>query len=431
MKIIYNTFILDSNGNNVTGNFKGTQTIPNSPENNKSEYKKYKTNPLNIVQDTLKNQMFPAYTIDSSSEYNDAVFGSPVACFDFYNYKAYGQFTIDGIAPRNKDGKRLYMAPQGIVVDDETGDYYISFNMGSVPDSVQHGGPQQIQIAGVPNEYVNILPIIKFNNKGEPQGIEYVIGGNHEGFMTIFTDKAGYKRLGVQAFPRGVGTRNNDKKPDGFDKSWESYYYIGDDIATYYSFTLSGMFTDNNRNGNQLLHSNEYGGIGKVMDKEFDTLSFEGYELPNNSDFRIDPYNKTINVTRDYNNTFKYQDDGKIIPVEYINVYNLKQQSSNNRQSSCIRGSRLYSTFGGQNRNGMKRPEIRASLIMNSKALLDNSQSLIGYKQFKDDEIPDFWETEGCWVNKEETSLWFIIKSYYADDNQQTHITVYRVDLSL
>ena len=133
MKIIYNTFILDSNGNNVTGNFKGTQTIPKSPENNKSEYKKYKTNTLNIVQDTLKNQMFPVYTIDSSPEYNGVVFGSPVACFDFYNYKAYGQFTIDGIAPRDKDGKRLYMAPQGIVVDDETGDYYISFNMGSVP----------------------------------------------------------------------------------------------------------------------------------------------------------------------------------------------------------------------------------------------------------------------------------------------------------
>lgn len=420
---VYSSHVFDKDGNDVTGSINNSDI-------------KIHSNAGNVTLGSMSNKLL--YFSDSSNiEFPRIVnrhletrelFGKTTEVLSYNYYAAYGNFTINGVSPRSKNNKRLYYAPQGVAVDPDNGDYYVSFNMGSIPSEIENGGPQRTILSGVQNEWVNVLPIIKFNNAGSPQGIEYIIGGSHEGFMSIWYDSVRKeKRLGVCAYPHGVGTRNNDKKPDGFDPSWDSYYYIGNDASTYYSFSVEGRFNSSNRDDEQLFHAKEYGGNGIILDKEFDVKQLNA---PNNSEVRVDPYRHIAQVTSSVKpNVFKFNPSGgtnNFKPVEYLNIENIRQDGDNAFQSACIRGGHIYGSFGGQ--NDIKRPEIRASII-NGGNELPNNQSLVDVHRFTNDEINDFWETEGCWVDEKEENLWFIVKWYDGTDNQKSTMKIFKTEL--
>lgn len=424
MPNVYVTTIFDSEGNNVTGSFnqKDFTITSSSPNPNKAHGIKNAT--LNFSQDNS----IPFISVKPSQK--EPVFGKPEEVFSWLYYASYSTFTIDGVTPRTKGGKRNYLAPQGIVVDEETNEYYVSFNLGDVPTEVEYGGPQRVKLAGVENEYINLLPIIKFNSSGVAQGIEYVIGGTHEGYMTLWKDSnTGKKYLGVAAYPHGVGTRNNDKKPDGFDDSWTPYYYIGNDNVTYYAFNVAGKFTSNDRSSNQLLHASEYGGTGIVMAKKFDSTNLNTQQ---NSEIHVDPYRKIVQTAAAVvPNVFKFdptKTTQDFSPIPYLNFQNGRQGSSNSYQSACIRGGHFYASYGSRT-SPVGQAELRVSLItkgLHSK----NNQSLCDYKVFTDEEVPNFYETEGMWVNEAETYAWFIVKHYVSDNNQLSTMRVFRTPLS-
>lgn len=424
MPNVYVTTIFDSDGNNVTGSFNQKDFTITSSNPNPNKAHGIKNATLNFSQD---NSIPYVYVNPSEKQ---PIFGKPEEMFSWLYYAAYSTFTIDGVTPRNKGGKRNYLAPQGIVVDEETNEYYVSFNLGDVPTEVQYGGPQHVSLAGVPNEYINLLPIIKFNSAGVALGIEYIVGGTHEGYMTLWNDKkSGKKYLGVAAYPHGVGTRNNDKKPDGFNDSWTSSYYIGDDNATYYWFDLKNKFTSTDRSGNDLLHDATYNPEGALLTKLFDTSSLGAKQ---NSEMHIDPYRNIILADAvDSPNTFRYSplaDDKTIAPINYLNLQDVHQGTQNTYQSSCIRGGHFYASYGNHN-SSVAKAELRVSLITNGLHS-ENNQSLSDYKVFTDEEVPNFYETEGMWVNEAETYAWFIVKYYNHDNNQLSTMRVFRTPLS-
>ena len=428
MPNVYVTTIFDSEGNNVTGSFnqKDFTITSSSPNPNKAYGIKNAT--LNFSQD---NSIPYVYVNPSEKQ---PIFGQTTELFEWFYYKSYPEFTIDGVTPRTSGGKRIYLAPQGLVVDDETNDYYISFNLGSVYVETANGGPNRVKLAGVQNEYANVVPIIKFNNIGMPQGIEYVIGGNHEGYMTIFRGQDGNKRLGIAAYPHGIGTRTGDAKPDGFNNDWTPYYYINDDEQlTYYSFPIDNKFTENNRNSNQLLHSDEYGGNGIIMTKHFSASDFG---IQHNPEFHIDPFRKIVQVDTpnrkivESPNIFRVNlasENNSFQVVNYLNAVNIGQGATNTYQSSCLRGGHLYATYGSLGSETGKH-EIRVSLI-NKGQNIENNQSLIDYKIYSDNEVPNFYETEGCWVNESETAIYFIIKHYDSNNNQNSTLRVFKTNL--
>ena len=427
-KDVYITTIFDEGGQNVTGQFNNSDFISRATNNDAGQFIG-KANPtLNF-----KNQNnLPLITFNPSDK--KSVFGQTTELFEWFYYKSYPEFTIDGVTPRTSGGKRIYLAPQGLVVDDETNDYYISFNLGSVYVETANGGPNRVKLAGVQNEYANVVPIIKFNNVGMPQGIEYVIGGNHEGYMTIFRGQDGNKRLGIAAYPHGIGTRTSDAKPNGFNNDWTPYYYINDDEQlTYYSFPIDNKFTENNRNSNQLLHSDEYGGNGLVMTKHFSASDFG---IQHNPEFHIDPFRKIVQVDTpnreivESPNIFRVnlaRENNSFQVVNYLNAVNIGQGATNTYQSSCLRGGHLYATYGSIGSETGKH-EIRVSLI-NKGQNIENNQSLIDYKIYSDNEVPNFYETEGCWVNESETAIYFIIKHYDSNNNQNSTLRVFKTAL--
>lgn len=410
MAHVFYTKFYDDDGTDITGKIKNSNISVLSKDNT-TNAKVGKHNKYLFYNDVAE---FPVLNVTNNQQ---STFGSVSKVFEYLYYAAYNTYTIDGVTPRCKDGKRIYLGPQGLVIDEDNGDFYVSFNLGSIPNEVEHGGPRRIKLSGVPNEYVNLLPIIKFNKSGVPQGIEYIVGGNHEGFLSILKDSEGNKKLGVCAYPHGIGTQTKVKKPAGFNEDWNDYYYLHGDKSTYYSFSLEGMFTSNNRNSNQLLHAPEYGGTGLKLTKEFDTSDFDS--VPSDSDLRLDTHNNLLQ-TDGTNKTVFNLDTHK--PKSYINITDVTQGSTNTFQSAYFNGAHLYSSFGNQ--NSMKQPELRVSMVAGDK------QSLVDTKLLSSAEVSDFWETEGAWVDSNEKYMYFIIKSYYADNNQKTKLTVYKIELN-
>lgn len=422
MTHVYVTTVFDANGKNVTGNFNNEDFIVRSTTNDPNQYIGIKNPTLSFKE----KHNLPLVGLRQNTK--KSVFSAPEEVFSWLYYKSYGTYTIDEVAPRTKGGKRNYLAPQGIVVDEDNGDIYISFNLGDVATEIANGGPQRVKLAGVENEYINLMPIIKFNFLGEAQGIEYVVGGTHEGYMTLWKDEFGKKHLGVAAYPHGIGTRNNDKKPDGFDENWSNYYYIGDDKVTYYSFNIEDKFTSLNRNGNQLIHSSEYGGNGIVMTKKFDSADLKTLQ---NSEIHVDPYRKIVQSAASVKpNIFRFDPLKNVQgfePLNYLNFQSGRQGSKNTYQSSCIRGGHFYTSYGSKT-STVGNAEVRVSLITQGNNIEDN-QSLIDTRVFSDSEISDFYETEGCWVNEKETALYFIVKFYNSSDNQQSTLRVFKTKL--
>lgn len=423
MTHVYVTTITDEAGNVVTGNFNNSDITSRSTSNSDGQYMGLKNPTLNFKD----SHNIPLISLNPTDK--KPIFGSPTELFSWFYYQSYKTYTIDGITPRRSDNSRNYLAPQGLVVDEDNGDIYVSFNLGDISSETAHGGPKRVMLSGVANEYINLMPIIKFNSSGVAQGIEYVIGGTHEGYMTLWKDSdTGKKYLGVAAYPHGVGTRNNDKKPDGFDDSWTPYYYIGNDDVTYYAFNVAGKFASNNRDSTQLLHASEYGGTGVVMVKKFDSTNLNTQQ---NSEIHVDPYRKIVQTAAAVvPNIFKF-DPTKTAhdfdPIPYLNFQNGRQGSSNTYQSACIRGGHFYASYGSRT-SSVGQAELRVSLI--NKGSITNNQSLVDYKVFTDIEIPNFYETEGMWVNEAETKAYFIVKYYYSTDNQQSTMRVFEVPLT-